>query len=50
MYQSYQLKINLHWNLKVNRHCDIAEYVCKPFIVLALWITREYIKEYEEER
>jgi hypothetical protein len=50
MDQSYQLKINWQWNLKINRHCDTVEYVRKPFIVLALWNTRKYIKEYEEQR
>jgi hypothetical protein len=44
------VKFNLHWNLKINRHCDIVEYMQNPFVVLALWNTRKCIREYEDER
>jgi len=43
------LKFNLRCNLKINRHCDIVEYMQNPFVVLVLWNCGKCIREYEDQ-
>jgi hypothetical protein len=50
MYQIIPLKCNFHWNLIVDRLCDIVGYMHNPFVILALCNTRKCIEEYEEQR